>query len=507
MNKKEFLETLSHKLKVLNQDEINDILNEYEGYIDNKIQEGKTEEEAVQGFGDMDDLAREILSAYKLNEDFIGRKGNTNSVLHQIVNVLTMFADSAVQFLSTIFKETDTEGLAQIIVTVIIGLVGLFFLRIPFWIMEGLGNLILAMVMPSFLRGLFEWLWSLICNIGYFASAIVLFINLLKKKEGGFHKSFTLNHPIFNINRDDSKSTSDTSLSLEKKQQSKWLFAQNNTLFDEEEDIYEYDYDYDEIMEEEKEESREKETEPSKQHNPIKTLVISFIQFFVVLFLSPFAIAIIALCIAVGILVFLAISGAHVWGIAILCAGIAGLFSALIQFIWRLTSPYKQPSKIAIKALISAVLLGAGTIITISDFTHYTFKSYTTNTANYTTRQMSSILTQDTTLHLYNAENTTLSVNETLADNEICITVQFPENTQLRFDKNDDEIFLYSYLDWNGEKRINQVQTMVRTFFEGIRQDIIYSFHDDNLIVTIEANSNTLTKLESVNHYQFIFYY
>ena len=51
MSKKEFLEKLEHKLHLLKQDEIQDILDEYSGYIDNKLQEGKTEDEAVADFG------------------------------------------------------------------------------------------------------------------------------------------------------------------------------------------------------------------------------------------------------------------------------------------------------------------------------------------------------------------------------------------------------------------------------------------------------------------------
>ena len=70
MTKKEFLEKLEHKLHLLKRDEIQDILDEYSGYIDNKLQEGKTEDEAVADFGNLDDLAREILSAYKIDAKY-----------------------------------------------------------------------------------------------------------------------------------------------------------------------------------------------------------------------------------------------------------------------------------------------------------------------------------------------------------------------------------------------------------------------------------------------------
>lgn len=69
MLKSEFLELLNQKLSLINDKEIEDILLEYGTYIDDKIANGVSEEEAVAGFGDVDELAKEILSAYKINTD------------------------------------------------------------------------------------------------------------------------------------------------------------------------------------------------------------------------------------------------------------------------------------------------------------------------------------------------------------------------------------------------------------------------------------------------------
>ena len=61
MNKKIFLEKLRKKLKILNNDEIEDIIEEYEGHINEKVSSGKTEEEAIKDFGDFNELVKEIL--------------------------------------------------------------------------------------------------------------------------------------------------------------------------------------------------------------------------------------------------------------------------------------------------------------------------------------------------------------------------------------------------------------------------------------------------------------
>lgn len=69
MLKSEFLDLLNQKISLINDKEKEDIILEYGTYIDDKIASGVSEEEAVAGFGDVDELAKEILSAYKINTD------------------------------------------------------------------------------------------------------------------------------------------------------------------------------------------------------------------------------------------------------------------------------------------------------------------------------------------------------------------------------------------------------------------------------------------------------
>ena len=70
MNKSEFLNELSRLLCVLQEEEVRDILEEYEQHINMKIQEGKTEQEVLADFGNVEELAEEILSAYHVKADF-----------------------------------------------------------------------------------------------------------------------------------------------------------------------------------------------------------------------------------------------------------------------------------------------------------------------------------------------------------------------------------------------------------------------------------------------------
>ena len=70
MTKTEFLAFLEQRLMVLNDSERADLLNEYEEHIDMKIESGLSEDDAIAGFGDPEELVKELLDAYHLNIDY-----------------------------------------------------------------------------------------------------------------------------------------------------------------------------------------------------------------------------------------------------------------------------------------------------------------------------------------------------------------------------------------------------------------------------------------------------
>lgn len=70
MNKAEFLKALKVHLAVLKESEQVDILDEYAQHIDMKMERGMSEAEAIRDFGDIRELAAEILEAYHVNPQF-----------------------------------------------------------------------------------------------------------------------------------------------------------------------------------------------------------------------------------------------------------------------------------------------------------------------------------------------------------------------------------------------------------------------------------------------------
>lgn len=70
MNKTEFLNELEKRIRVLNKNEINDILAEYSQHIDMRRESGLSEDEAIKDFGELDELVAEILEAYHVNPEY-----------------------------------------------------------------------------------------------------------------------------------------------------------------------------------------------------------------------------------------------------------------------------------------------------------------------------------------------------------------------------------------------------------------------------------------------------
>lgn len=80
MDKREFLSELEQALSVLQEEELQDILDEYEQHIDMKVESGLTEPEAIEDFGSMAQLTAEILEAYHVRADYAAgpkTKGST----------------------------------------------------------------------------------------------------------------------------------------------------------------------------------------------------------------------------------------------------------------------------------------------------------------------------------------------------------------------------------------------------------------------------------------------
>ncbi|MBY0758230.1 MULTISPECIES: DUF1700 domain-containing protein [Sellimonas] len=90
MNKREFLDELKSHLRVLETKEQQDILDEYAQHIDLKIKSGQSEEEAISDFGNIEELASDILEAYHVNPEF-GTQGQEKKEKNLVGSAASLF--------------------------------------------------------------------------------------------------------------------------------------------------------------------------------------------------------------------------------------------------------------------------------------------------------------------------------------------------------------------------------------------------------------------------------
>ena len=70
MDKNTFISQLRQALSVLQMDELEDIVYEYQQHIDMKMKSGLSQEEAIADFGSLEELTAEILGAYHVRADY-----------------------------------------------------------------------------------------------------------------------------------------------------------------------------------------------------------------------------------------------------------------------------------------------------------------------------------------------------------------------------------------------------------------------------------------------------
>lgn len=123
MTKNEFFQKLEARLNILNEQERNDILCEYNSHIEFKMQDGKTEAEAIADFGDVDALAEEILSAYHIDTDTVWNK-NGEYYIKKSVSFINHATERLLSF--------SLSDVAKVVVEFLIVLFIILLVSIPF---------------------------------------------------------------------------------------------------------------------------------------------------------------------------------------------------------------------------------------------------------------------------------------------------------------------------------------------------------------------------------------
>lgn len=173
MNKKEFISELKSKLSILKKEEVNDIVNEYSEHIEEKIRSGKSEKEAIEEFGDIDELVSGILDAYKIDKEYYKK----TSILDNIAEDTKEVFNKIIKIISNGSSKEIIKLLAYILVTILI----CYILKLPFYIIETFVNK-LFIGLPISVYNVLSRCNSIIIYMIYIIFVFIVFIKVLKEK-------------------------------------------------------------------------------------------------------------------------------------------------------------------------------------------------------------------------------------------------------------------------------------------------------------------------------------
>lgn len=449
MNKEQFIEKLRKKLRILEKKELEDILEEYEGYIEEKKSTGMSEEEAVKSLGDINEITKDLLEAYKINENYDKKEtNNIEKFINGLVEGIENFIDS--------FQEKTFKDFLKMFIQVLFLCLIIAICKMPFSIIKEIGSsfflsidsiAILGVNVFNILAKLFE----VIIDLLYAFIAIVFFIKIFKEK-------------ILNQVNDDKIENNDKKNDNDRKQEKiSELKPKSETSSSKNKDIFDVFAD----------------------------IMLLFVKFFVFVFAISNAFYLIGISACLIIAIILMIKGVTYFGIillliALLMFGIS-FMELFIRFIFNFKPKYLR---FLITIILSLVLGGAGIGLFATEIASSEFnKNFDDN--SYKTLTDIVIFDEKTISHYYDLE-----IDNTLKD-EMKIVYEYnsdyidlePKLEKIKIKDNDDYVIydLFYNTTWS-KKTYNKL-------IDDLKHKTFYKY-DDLVRIKVYVNEENYNKIK-----------
>lgn len=332
MKKEEFLRILERKLEVINEKERKDIIDEYRTHIEMKMQEGKSEEEAIEDFGDIDELVDEILDAYKINTDRVNH--SFDSKLNHIMDELF----EGFQRLLGSFTSLNVDDVVRLVFEILVILLLLAILQIPFRIIASLGGSLLHSLAGFGIGTALSALWKFIIGVAYVVIFVVVLVNLITRRVQRYRAHDTRGEGVF----EDFKESFDFDKAKENMQgfRSKNRSTQHPYYDSEEDDVFEEEQreDFDDNASRE-DPYRDHDCYEQRVERSVTGVADILLKIFFCLMMIPCIGILIGLCCVLGAMVVMSIQGITLYGAYFIVCGalvvLGGFLSLLYRALWR----------------------------------------------------------------------------------------------------------------------------------------------------------------------------
>lgn len=454
MTKKKFLSELEKKLSVLDDSEIQDIINEYRDIIDEKVKHGKTEKEAIEDFGSLDDLVKEILSAYKINPNYKEvHKDEFEASAKKLGEDFDTFIKKGAEKASKVTKkvmdqvreneqEFTIEFIFELLFKAIAALLLCVVATIPMTIIKELVESLLRMFVSP-LSNILIFLFEFVLGILFLILCGFIFVAMFKQ------------YVTPNKKKEEKKE-------IEKKENMK-----------------------------EKETKKNEKVVKRSEHDALGTLIITIMKVAVIFFiLLPIWMMEFGIGICLVFLLAAMIKGIFFVGPLFLCAGGICLLSEISSIIYRMIFTEKKPHFYGI--LIGLVFLVIGTFLTIDlvmnfDYIKEAPSGY--DKKNYTeTLEIDANTVVDYDYHMkYQTK-----IDNTMADHQIKVEVLYYKDiyqVPMVIKENEDHEITVALED---NKRTN-FKFHYQMLIDDLRKNQLHDYRQlEDYDVIITANENTL---------------
>lgn len=459
MNKNEFLNQLRKRLDVLSNDEIEELIAEYSEHIDHKMSEGKSEEEAVKDFGDLGELSRNILQAYKLNDNFTSQS-KFSEILQKSEISGRKFLRNFEEFYSKISLSEVFKYLILIILS--FGLVAI--LKFPFMLFREISLWFLEIIFGFRLVSYFDGIWTFVVNAIYYLCAILLMMSVV---HFGQQRYMHITHKSQKIVKDPIDEEVVTEIIEEKVDQVIKPAKKEKTLSG-----------FQEFL--------------SKLANMFYYMIIWSIRLLILAILFPVLIGLIIGLFIWGMLVFLVLSKVPLVGL-MFTSGMGLIFGLCILFVifafaFGLKLKKWRYSRILSIMLITLVLGGFGTIWSINELSQFEWVS-----DNRKTIDQEYQLSEIEKISLNNSWYEVIIDNTLNEGVIICEIVDVKDRMSIL---KQDKSLLVTMNDYSDVEEINVIRRNIMDQFNALKErKLLYTFDDYSNKVTIRVNDKSYNTL------------
>lgn len=469
MGKKEFLKELENRLSILDEKEIKDIISEYRDIIEEKVKDGKKEEEAVLEFGSIEELCSEILKAYKINPKYADKNKTKDAVktfegwVKSAASEMSKFAKGVENNLNDKGKTLSIDLVFEILIKIVVLLVILAILRIPFYIIGGIGEGLFH-ISFSPIDVVFKIVWWVFAGVVYLGLTIFIF--------------WTLFRDYFN------------NIDFEKK---------GNTEKKEEEKTKKKEIKTEKIVENEK---VEKNVEIKNENNAGVSVLLTLLRIFVIIcFLIPLWVTEAIIVFVLVLLVYYFIIGINILGLIIILVGVLIGFSALSDFIYNLAFRIKKVSPLAIiPIIISIPVIIMGGLIFVNNVLSFSYiNKIPNNNFNYTNTEKTFYIEKDYKIDFDNKAVILYEEDNNYDNNQVRVLISYPENVKeirnVRLVEDRRSYTIKYEVDYF--VRANEIKKVYDLFIRDLKNGEIYNYHKlYQPKITVIANSETIERIK-----------